>query len=110
MGLEIAFVSIELRKTCESPARARRELGNAASTALRRCLADLRAVETVDEFLKMGLGLENRDQESKNLQFPLSDGLCLCCKANHHEIPMSGKRVDWTKVTRLKVVSIESCQ
>lgn len=110
MGLEVAFQSRELRTTCESPARAKRELGEAASAALRRQLADLEAVETAAELLEIGLGFEDCARKLGLVRFHLNDGLYLYCEVNHRNVPMSGRQVDWTKVTRLKVVDIRSGQ
>ena len=110
MGLEIAFDSRELRTTCESPVRAKRNLGERASLALQRHLADMEAVESVSELLEMGLGIENCEQEQGMLRFYLSEGLYLYCEVNHHRVPMSGITVDWAQVTRLKVIRIGSNQ
>lgn len=110
MGLEVAFQSRELRSTCESPARAKRELGEAAGAALRRHLADLEAVETAAELLEMGLGFEDCARKLGLVRFHLNDDLYLYCEVNHRILPMSGERVDWTKVTRLKVVNVGSGQ
>lgn len=110
MGLEVAFQSRELRSVCESPARAKRELGEAASAALRRHLADLEAVETVAELLELGLDFESCAQKIGLVRFPLSDGIYLYCEVNHRTVPVNGQRVDWTKVMRLKVTSIGSSQ
>jgi len=106
MGLEVAFQSKELRSTCESPARAKRELGDSAATALRRHLADLEAVETVAELLGMGLDFESCGSKVGLIRFGLSEGRHLYCEVNHQVVPMSGEAVDWTKVTRLKVIHI----
>jgi len=106
MGLEVAFQSKELRSTCESPARAKRELGDGAAAALRRYLADLEAVETVAELVEMGLEFENCGSKVGLIRFDLSEGRHLYCDVNHHHVPMNGEAVDWTKVTRLKVIHI----
>ena len=106
MGLEIAFLSKELRATCESPTRAKRELGTEASSVLRRHLADMEAVDTAAELIEMGLGTENCAEERGMLRLHLADGMLLHCKVNHQSVPMNGKTVDWTKVTRLKVTRI----
>lgn len=106
MGLEVAFHSRELRTTCESPARARRELGQAASVALRRHIADLEAVETVAELLEIGLDFQNCGSKVSLIRFDLSEGIHLYCEVNHHHVPMNGESVDWAKVTRLKVVHV----
>lgn len=110
MGLEVAFQSRELRSVCESPARAKRELGELASAALRRYLADLEAVETVAELSEMGLSFENCAKKIGAVRFPLGDGLYLNCEVNHRSVPRNGEQVDWTKVMRLKVTSIGCSQ
>jgi len=106
MGLEVAFRSKELRSTCESPARAKRELGESAAAALRRYLADLEAVETVAELVEMGLEFESCGSKVGLIRFGLSEGRHLYCEVNHQHVPMSGKAIDWTKVSRLKVIHI----
>ena len=108
MPLEIAFQTRELRATCESPTRAKRELGEPGSKALRRALADMNAVETAAELFEIGLGVENCAQERGVLRFQLSEGLILYCHVNHQSVPMNGEGVDWAQVTRLKVVHIGS--
>ena len=106
MPLEIAFQTRELRATCESPTRARRELGEPGSKALRRALADMNAVETVAELFEMGLGIENCTREHGMLRFQLSEELGLYCNANQQNVPMNGETIDWAVVTRLKVIRI----
>jgi len=106
MGLEVAFQSRELRSTCESPARAKRELGESAAAALRRYLADLEAVETVAELLEMGLDFEDCGLKVGLIRFGLGEGRHLYCEVNHQHVPMNGETVDWAKVSRLKVVHI----
>ncbi len=106
MGLEVAFRSIALRSTCESPARAKRELGESAAAALRRYLADLEAVETVAELVEMGLEFEDYGMKVGLIRFGLSEERYLYCEVNHQHVPMSGEAVDWTKVSRLKIIHI----
>lgn len=106
MGLGVAFRTIELRSTCESPSRARRELGAAAAAALRRHLADLEAVETVAELIDVGLEFENCDLKLGRIRFELSDERYLYCEVNHQSVPMNGESVNWNKVCRLKIIHI----
>jgi hypothetical protein len=108
MPLEIAFQTRELRATCDSPTRAKRELGESESKALRRVLADMNAVETVDELFEMGLGIENCSDEYGMLRFQLSGVLGLYCIANQQCVPMNGDTIEWAQVTRLKLVHIGS--
>lgn len=106
MPLEIAFQSRELRATCESPARAKRALGESESKVLCRVLADMNAVEAVAELFEMGLEIENCTQGSGMLRFQLSEVLCLYCNVNQQNVPINGETIDWSQVTRLKVVHI----
>ncbi|MET3179624.1 UNVERIFIED_ORG: hypothetical protein ABIC43_002783 [Variovorax guangxiensis] len=106
MPLEIAFQTRELRATCESPTRAKRELGELGSKALHRVLADMNAVETVAELLDMGLEIESCTRENGMLRFPLSERLSLFCNVNQQSAPMNGQKIDWAQVTRLKVTRI----
>lgn len=108
MPLEIAFQTKELRATCESPTRAKRELGESASKSLRRVLADMNAVEAVAELFEMGLEIENCTQGLGTLRFQLSEVLSLYCNVNQQNVPTIGEKIDWARVTRLKVVRIGS--
>ncbi|MGB4925587.1 MAG: hypothetical protein WBP25_03720 [Giesbergeria sp.] len=108
MPLEIAFQTRELRATCESPTRAKREVGELESKALRRVLADMNAVEAVAELFEMGLEIENCKQGLGMLRFQLSEVLSLYCSVNQQSVPMNGETIDWIQVTRLKVVRIGS--
>lgn len=106
MPLEIAFQTRELRATCESPTKAKRELGELGSKALRRVLADMSAVETVAELFDMELDIESCMKEHGMLRFQLSEGLSLFCNVTPQSAPRNGETIDWTKVTRLKVARI----
>lgn len=108
MPPEIAFQTRELRATCESPTRAKRELGEPESKALCRVLADMNAVEAVSELFEMGLEVENCIQGQGTLRFQLSEVLSLYCNVNQQNVPTNGEKIDWARVTRLKVVRIGS--
>lgn len=106
MPLEIAFQTRELRATCESQTRAKRELGELGSKALQRVLADMQAAETVAELFDMGLVIEYCTQEHGVLRFHLDGGLSLFCNVNQQSAPMNGETIDWAQVSRLKVARI----
>ena len=106
MPLEIAFQTRELRAICESQTRAKRELGDLGSMALRRVLADMNAAETVAELFEFGLEIENCTQGHGMLRFQLSEGLSLFCNVNQQSAPMNGETIDWAQVSRLKVARI----
>ena len=106
MGLEVAFRSVELRSTCESPARAKRELGDDAAAVLRGYLADLEAVETVAELLAMTLGFEVCEGVFGRIRVLLSEEQYLYCEVNHQHVPTSEGQVNWALVSRLKIIHI----
>lgn len=106
MPLEIAFQTRELRATCESPTRAKRELGEPGGKALSRTLADMNAVETAAELFEMGMEIDNCSLERGMLRFRLCEGLNLYSCANQQIVPTNGKTIDWAQVTRLKIVRI----
>ena len=58
----------------------------------------------------MGLGFENCAHKLGLVRFQLDDDLYLYSEVNHRNVPMNGEQVDWTKVTRLKVVHVGSAQ
>jgi hypothetical protein len=108
MPIEIAFQTKELRAICESPTRAKRELGESGSLALRRTLADIYAADTVAELFDMGLGIQNCTLEHGMLRLHLNETLSLYCNENQQSVPMKGETIDWGRVARLKVVRIGS--
>ncbi len=103
MALELAFETKALRDICESEAIAKRELGAKVADALRRRLSDFRSVDTFDElpFVKI-------KKRSNNVTFELPDDWQLVVTGGHGDNPKlpSGK-IDWAKVTRLRIANIE---
>ena len=105
MALELAFETKALRDICESEAIAKRALGIQVADALRRRLSDFRSVDTFDE-----LPFAKIKKRSNNVTFGLPDNWQLVVTGGHGDNPKlpSGK-IDWTKVTRLKIAKIEKC-
>ena len=66
----------------------------------------MEAVETVVELVELGLEFESCGFEVGLIRFVLSEGQYLYCKVNHQHVPMSCEAVDWTKVSRLKIIHI----
>lgn len=103
MALELAFATKALRDICESKATARAKLGEKVADALKRRLSDFRSINTIDE-----LPLTKPKKNTKNVSFDLPDGWHLVVTAGHGENPtLPNGKIDWTRVTRLKVVGIE---
>jgi hypothetical protein len=103
MALELAFETKALRDICESEAIAKRELGAKVAGALRRRLSDFRSVDTFDElpFVKI-------KKSSSSVTFDLPDDWQLVITGGHGDNPkLASGKIDWTKVTRLRIARIE---
>jgi|SRR5665213_283870 len=103
MALELAFETKALRDICESEAFARKQLGAKVADALWRRLSDFRSIDSFDE-----LPFAKPKKNSNSITFDLPDDWQLVVTGGHGENPKlpSGK-IDWAKVTRLKITKIE---
>jgi plasmid maintenance system killer protein len=108
IAVEIAFAKKSLRQLCENERRARRSLGATVAERLKRRLADLRAANCVQD-LVAGRPRELAGTRAGQIAVELGDGFQLIFSANHSVPPLlDGVRLDWSKVNRVKIVSIES--
>lgn len=106
MALELAFETKALRDICENEAIAKRKLGAKVADALRRRLSDFRSIDSFDE-----LPIAKPTKKSKNITFDLPEDWQLVVTAGHSETPkLASGKIDWTKVTRLKIARIEKRQ
>ena len=106
--MELAFESESLRTLCESETDAKRELGPAVAEILRHRLADLRAAASVNDLLA-GRPRFTDDADQEYIIVDLYDGYRLVLAANHPKNPLTETgRLDWTRVSRIKVLWIES--
>ncbi len=106
--MELAFVEKALRDLCASRIKLDRRLGTEVAAALRHRLADLRAAATIHELI---LNRPCPLNESGQLAMDVAGGIRLVFCPNHNTMPTdrSGK-IDWTRVTRIKIVAIEGVQ
>lgn len=105
--MELAFESKPLRTICENEAEARRELGDRVLEMLKHRLADLRAAISAKDVVVGRARLFN-NSGSEYMALELTDGYQLVLAPNHPNNPMTAEnRVDWTKVTRVKLLRIE---
>jgi len=102
--LEIAFADKRLRLLCENQGRAERVLGREPADSLRRRLADIRAVATVSELIDdLGIGRAEQDE----CVFEIGGGLTVRFNANNRQVPSTKPGgIDWTRVSRIKIVQI----
>lgn len=103
--MNLAFATQQIRRLCENEAHADRVIGLKAARALRRRLADLIAAECVSE---MVAGQPGEISGTNQMRIDLGSGVFLVFCANHNEVPLSKTgSVAWTKVSRIKILSIE---
>jgi plasmid maintenance system killer protein len=106
--LEIAFDTKSLRQICENEDKAKEQLGTKVAGRLKRRLADLRAAASVVDLIA---GRPHVLEGAHNRYFVvgLAGGYRMVFTANHARIPMlSSGVVDWAKVSRIKILRIES--
>lgn len=107
-ALELAFSNKSLRQLCQSEAIAKRSLGTIVAEKLKRRLADLRAATCVAD-LVAGRPREREGSHHHEIVVDLGEGTRLVFCANHNIIPMlESGAVDWSKVSRIKILGIES--
>jgi hypothetical protein len=104
--LEIAFETRELRSICEHKEVASATLGDEIADDLKRRLADLRAAKSIEDLIA-GNPIIINNQEGSYLVIHLKGRSQIVLAPNHvNNPPLETGEIDWTSVTRLKVVQI----
>ncbi len=101
----LSFETEELRTICEDPDVATSQLGEDVAGVLRLRLADLRAVDCIDD---MPVGrTTRRGQECDLLEVELADEVVMTFESNHKRprITDTGS-VDWPQVRRIRLTQI----
>ena len=97
---------MELRTICEIEAHARNRLGDETAGVLKRRLADIRSAETISDLIA-GRPRE-LDDGSGQMVIDLYSSYHLVFCANHPSNPVADRgNIDWSRVSRVKIVSIE---
>ncbi len=105
--MELSFHTKPLRGICESEAKADEELGKPMADVLRRRLADLRAATSPRDLVAGNPRVVVVEGEEQ-ITLDLVDGHRIAVVANHVDNPVTEEnRVDWAKVTRIKILRIE---
>lgn len=105
--MEFAFHSKTLRGICENEAQARRALGPNVAQRLKHRLADMQAAQIVKE-LVAGKPFELDGTRRGQISVDLGDRYRIIFCANHNANPTTESgSVDWSKVTRIKIINIE---
>jgi len=105
--VNLAFETLAIRTLCECQSQAERAFGLKAAARLRERLADIRAAESVTE-LVAGRPREIQGGRHRHYAVDLANGYRMVFCANHVRIPVDETyRVDWSRVTRVKILKIE---
>ena len=106
--MELAFATKSLRSVCESAEEARRKLGSAVSEKLKRRLADLRAAVSAQDLIA-GHPCELDGARQRRIALQLTNGYRLLLCPNHSVPPkLESGKLDWAKVSRVKLLRVES--
>ncbi len=104
--MDLAFISEDLRNTCEKDAVARRELGDEVARVLRGRIADLRAATSVRD-LVVGKPRCEMGMTKPTIIVDLAKGYELSFCANHVKSRLSeAGEIDWSLITRIKILSV----
>lgn len=106
--MELAFADKQLRQICESTIVAQRKLGVTKAASLRRRLADFRAVDCVGDIMT-GNPREVLGSDPPSYAVTICNGSIIVFCANHNTNPLlvSGS-IDWSKVSRIKILEIQN--
>lgn len=106
MPIQLAFQDDNLRKVCESSISAKRKYGGVAGPSLHARLADLRAADSPVDLVELGFAKFDGAPNDRIVIF-LDDFYRLYAVANHKPPPGKPGKLDWSQVTRVKILSIE---
>jgi hypothetical protein len=106
--LELAFSTKALRDLCLKREVAINQLGPLAAQELATILADIQAVETVDELCALH-GQQMRNPEPGSKSVVLKSGYTLKFSSGH---PLTKGtellEIDWAAVTRIRIQGVET--
>lgn len=105
--MELAFDSRSLRSICESEDQAKDKYGTAVAEILKHRLADLCAATSIKDLLVgQQRPLEGTNDLCRILDLCENYQIVFC--ANHPKNPLTETgRVDWSRVSRVKIMLIE---
>lgn len=103
--MELAFGTRRLRTLCENPSEDSQPFSVDVAEALRSRLADLRAVNYLDE---LPVGRPTVTQSATpELRFPLVDGWNLIGTPNHSILPLDSEgALDLSRVRRILITGV----
>ena len=92
-----------IRQICEDEEFAKKELGEGVASSLQNRLTDLIVANRISEVI-----VGNPEVVDEGYRINLSGDFYLFFCANHIEVRLTkDKRVDWSKVNRIKILRID---
>lgn len=107
MSIQLAFQTAKLRQICESSVSAKRSLGESAAHSLRTRLADVCASTSPVDVVELGFAAFDMGSDVRIFIY-IEGGYTVTATVNNRPEPrLDDGRLDWKRVTRLKILSIE---
>jgi proteic killer suppression protein len=107
--LELAFANKPLRDHCESQLKAERRFGIGIARNLRARLADLREADSITDLVAGEPRVFSGGEALMTVS--IGGGLRIVFRANHVKNPFKRDGdVDWTRVSRIKIIDIGADQ
>ena len=104
----LAFAERELRDLCASRNALDRRFGLECGQTFRERLADLRAAPCIHD---LPLRKPDAVDSSGRMSLEVARRIRIVFYPNHRRIPLDGDgRIDWSRVSRIKIIAIESTQ
>ncbi|WP_156437283.1 hypothetical protein [Burkholderia sp. RF2-non_BP3] len=107
MSIQLAFQNVKLRQICESTVSAKRSLGEGAARSLHARLADVCACTSPVDVVELGFAAFDTSSDVRIFIY-IEGGYTVTATANNRPEPrLVDGQLDWKRVTRLKILSIE---
>ena len=108
MALELAFADRNLRALCLNKSIAKQELGDIVAEKLIQRLADLAAATVVTDLFQLPGNPREITEQPNHIMIDLIEGWYLIFKSGHiTERKLSTGKVDWARVRRIKILTVE---
>jgi hypothetical protein len=108
LHLELPSSTAEIRDICEKRSVATAKLGYASALELARVLADFEAFDRYSEFEAL-FGSQVSNVSNSEKRIVLKTGVSIVFRSGHpRNLGTSAVATDWSKVSRLMIIAIES--
>lgn len=103
--MELAFSTKTLRNLCESESKAKATLGEDIAIKLMGRVADFQAATCASDLI-VGNPKELTGVGDQHYSVSLNDKTAIVFCANHVFNPKKDGKIDWSRVTRIKILEI----